>query len=407
MDGLSNWGMSANGQAMMDYAAQQQNLANIQAQQAAAQNTPRLAVGISSGGGVTPVIPGVAGGSSSASNISRALNSSLPTVPTLNVPTMPTAPNFNAAMQQPANDPRIDALVAQLQAQANESNSALADRAAQQIASQRAVLDRQAQNDVTRSLASNGLLTTGGIAARMRDQISKPYEERLTAATADINANLQQQRGQTANNLLNQLTSLQNSRQSAAADAQRLQMQQAQQQYDMQMSAWNAQMRANETAYQRAMDQQQLTLQQQAASRQQTQYQQAMSGGGYSGGSMTGSVNGWNGGVNSFLESGTQPRDLYNNMLTADRANQQYQYNTAMNQRNAAQPQSTWTSVNPGNGISSAGQSASAAGGLFVSAANAQFQQPTGGYNYSYGPYSGATGAAMGAGSIARNSSYF
>lgn len=378
------------------------------AQQAAAQqaaaNQPRYAVGIpsgSSGGG--PAIPGVGGGSSSASSLSYS--GSLPNVPappTLQLPNAPTMPNFNSGTGV-ANqyDSQIQQLIAQLRGQASQSDSALADRANQQIAAQRGVLDRRADQDVQRSLAANGLLPTGGLAARMREQISRPYEEMLASSSAGINANLQQQRDSIANNLLSSVSGLQSAQQAQANEAIRLQQQAQMAQYQMATTQYEAQVRANETAYQRAMNQYQLSLQQQQAAQAQQRAQQMSSGYASSGGAGTSYGPAINAGQNSFLETGVQPRDLYNNMVSNQQASQRDAYNRAMAERDAAQ-QNRINSGLAGNGISSAGSySGVSMNGPLVGnsyQASAGMGSGSGGYSSS-----GAYNTAMDAGSIFGN----
>ncbi len=294
----------------------------------------------------------------------------IPAVPQLQMPQMP---QFNAqssgsqnalfgiggggpapqAQSVPQQNPQLQAIIQQLQQQASQSNSVLSDQANQQIAAQRAVMERQTGRNVTQSLAANGLLPTGGQSARLEQQLRAPMEEQLASFGANVNQNLQQQRTGTANNLLQQLTTLQGQERAGQFDQQRLGLDQQRAQWDMQMTQYNAQVRAAESAYQRSIDQ--WNRQQQQTQQQQLQQRQASQGGGYDaggGGSMTGGVSGWNGGQNSFLSSGQQPRDTYNNSVNADRANQQRQYDIAMADR-----QNRQNSGMAGNGVSSAGSS--------------------------------------------------
>lgn len=251
-------------------------------------------------------------------------------------------------MQQqaaPQQNPQLQAIISQLQAQAAQSNSVLSDQANQQIAAQRAVMERQTGQGVTRSLAANGLLPTGGQSARMEQQLRQPMEEQLASYGANVNQNLQTQRNGTANNLLQQLTALQGQDRAGQFDQQRFALDQQRAQYDMQMTNYNAQVRASESAYQRAMDQynQSLTQRQQGSSSSSGGSGGYASGGGGGGGGGTSVGASINAGQNSFLDQGRQPRDVYNNMLANDRAQQQrnsYQYTGGT-----------------GNGVSSAGSS--------------------------------------------------
>lgn len=405
------WGINTG--AVQAYQ-QQQQLANLQASMAPQQQQYASVVPSGSGGG-GPAFAG-SGGSTSSLNANSILSQYLngaggsPTPPTLQLPNMPTAPNYSASGSASITNPydsQIRALVAQLQGQAAQSDSALSDRANQQIAAQRAVLDRRANQDVQRSLAANGLLPTGGLAARMREQISRPYEEQLAASSADINANMRNQRDATANNLISSLSNIQNASASYALDQQRLQQQAARDQWQMQVDRYNQEAAANQTAYSRALDAYNMNLQQQDRARaQQAQQQaayQASSGGG---GSMTGSVTGWNGGANSFLESGLQPEQLYQQHLETGRrtngqvgdnyyiqGNQDLRAQQAARQRNNSV---TGIVSNAGNGLSSAGSAmASQFGPMVGSIVSGAGQQAAGGYGGS-----SAYNAAMGIGGI-------
>lgn len=360
------WGINTG--AVQAYQ-QQQQLANLQASMAPQQQQYASVVPSGSGGG-GPAFAGSGGGTSSLnanSILSQYLNGAggSPTPPALQLPNMPTAPNYSASGSLSTSSPydaQIRQIVAQLQGQAAQSDSALSDRANQQIAAQRAVLDRRANQDVQRSLAANGLLPTGGLAARMREQISRPYEESLAASAADINANMRSQRDATANNLISSLSNIQNASASYALDQQRLQQQAARDQWQMQVDRYNQEAAANQTAYSRALDAYNMNLQQQDRARaQQAQQQaayQASSGGGYASGGGGGGY-AINAGQNSFLEEGTQPRDLYQNMVNQQRASEARNYNRGMADRFNASNGSTGNGYtftgNTGNGVSSAG----------------------------------------------------
>lgn len=411
------WGINTG--AVQAYQ-QQQQLANLQASMAPQQQQYASVVPSGSGGG-GPAFAG-SGGSTSSLNANSILSQYLngaggsPTPPTLQLPNMPTAPNYSASGSASITNPydsQIRALVAQLQGQAAQSDSALSDRANQQIAAQRAVLDRRANQDVQRSLAANGLLPTGGLAARMREQISRPYEEQLAASSADINANMRNQRDATANNLISSLSNIQNASASYALDQQRLQQQAARDQWQMQVDRYNQQAQASQTAYSRALDAYNLQMQQQdrqaaLQARQQAAYSTSTGGGG---GSMTGSVNGWNGGVNGFLESGRQPEEVYAlhqaiGRNTSGQVGDDY-FSAGNNRLRAEQEQrAAQVQANRGNGLTSAGSNfnpndpfgttltANSGGGMYSGGGS------SGGYGTggSYG--SNAYNTAMGIGSI-------
>lgn len=326
----------------------------------AAQQQPNYAVSASPG--VGPAFAGAGGGSggSSQTNLSNYLSSgssSVPAPPTLQTAQAPNMANYASSGGQSNSQygPQIQAILAQLQQQANQSDSALQDRVNQQIAAQRAVLERRASQDVTKSLAQNGLLAAGGQAARMRQQIYAPVEEQLAANQSQLNQTLSSERANTRNNMLQQLGSLQSSADAQALNQQQLQMQQQQNAFNQAMAQYNAQVQANQLQYQRETDAYNRQIQQQdrqEAQRQQSAYQQALNGyyQGSGGGGGTSYGPGINASSNSFLEQGTQPRDLYSRGVAADRANQQRQYDTAMAER-----QNRINSGLAGNGVSSAG----------------------------------------------------
>ena len=409
------WGINTG--AVQAYQ-QQQQLANLQASMAPQQQQYASVVPSGSGGG-GPAFAGE-GGSTSSLNANSILSQYLngaggsPTPPTLQLPNMPTAPNYSASGSLSTSSPydaQIRQLVAQLQGQAAQSDSAMSDRANQQIAAQRALLDRRANQDVQRSLAANGLLPTGGLAARMREQISRPYEESLAASAADINANMRSQRDATANNLISSLSNIQNASATYALDQQRLQQQAARDQWQMQVDRYNQEAAANQTAYSRALDAYNMNLQQQDRARaQQAQQQAAYQASTGGGGSMTGSVSGWNGGQNGFLDSGRQPEETYAmhqqiGRLTNGQVGDSYfspgnQQLRAQQEQRAAQVQ-----LNRGNGLTSSGSNfnpndpfgqtlaSNSSGGMYGGGSSGGYG--TGG---SYG--SNAYNAAMGIGGI-------
>ena len=391
------------------------------AQQAASQQ-PQLATFALQGSGPTVAGMGSGGGSSSSANslLSQYLSASgagggvgsAPTPP--QYPTQPATPTFNASAGSAGSNQfsaQLQQLIAQLQGQSAESDSALRDRANQQIAAQRSVLDRRANEQVQRSLAANGVLPTGGLASRMREQISRPYEDQLAASSESINNDLRGQRNATANNLVSSLAGISNAQANAALDQQRLQQQAQLNQWQMQMDAYNAQVRQSDTAYSRALDAYNLNQQQQALQRaqqaqQQATYNTSMSGG--AGGTSFGpSINA---GQNSFLESGRQPEQTYAlhqqiGRLTSGQVGDDYfsagnQQLRAEQQQRAAQAQ-----ANRGNGLTSSGSNfnpndpfgqtlaSNSGGGMYNSGAGS-------GGGYGAGSGSGAYGAAMGVGSI-------
>lgn len=221
-------------------------------------------------------------------------------------------------------DPNLDALVAQLRQQAGEADATLNDKATRQIEAQRAVAERNINQQLQKSLAASGVLPTGGLAARFRDEIAKPIDERLNAYAADVQAGLRNERTSTANNLMQQLTSLAGQRNAGALDQQRFQLEQqrlaadlAAQQQRMAMAQQDAMFNRQQAAFDAAMRNAALSSQLSLSAPRGGNTGGsgvANQGGGnpYEGLPMTGSVTNWNGGRNSFLDSGVQPRDTYN-----------------------------------------------------------------------------------------------
>lgn len=199
-------------------------------------------------------------------------------------------------------DPRLTAILAQLQAQAGNTDSSINDQAAQSVAAQRAVAQRGVDTQLRRSLAANGLLPTGGQSERLRNELQSPLEAQLAAAQEAARSNLVGQRTATSNTLAGQLTALQQQRLQASQLAQQQAMAQQQFGMDQQKFSWEQQQAQQKFAFDQANQQSYLAqqafdnkLHQQAA---QLGYQNSAAGGG--GG--LGAATGWNNGVNSFLD---------------------------------------------------------------------------------------------------------
>lgn len=311
-----------------------------------------------------------------------------------------------AASPVAGEDPRLTAILAQLQGQAALNDSVLSDRAAQGVAAQRAQMQRQLEKQLTGTLSSRGLLAGGGNVAKLRQELSAPMEEQLAAQQERIRQDLVGRRDATSNNLAAQLADLQRQKAAGESDRQRLLLEQQraqqdaaarQQQFAMDQARfqWEAQQQAQQSAYAQAMQTAlENQLRQQAMNQaRQTGYNSA-AGAGYNsgGGSMTGGVTGWNGGNNSFLDSGRQPEQVYADSVARGRQTNGQVPGNYFNESNtrareeqqarAAQTQQQWRSANSGNGLSSAG---SYTGISFdpVSAAGSHYSQPQGysGYN--------------------------
>lgn len=297
-------------------------------------------------------------------------------------------------------DPNLDALVAQLRQQAGEADATLNDKAMRQIEAQRAVADRNINQMLQKSLAASGVLPTGGLAARFRDEIAKPIDERLNAYAADVHAGLRNERSSTANNLLSQLTSLAGQRNAWALDQQRFQLEQqrlaadlAAQQQRMAMAQQDALFQRQQAAFDQAM--RNASLSSQLSMSAPRGGGGGGGGGAYEGLPMTGSVSGWNGGRNSFLESGVQPRDTYNaSVMRGYTTNGQVgsNYNSAGNQALRLEQQQRAMQANP-NSYQGYSGAAGAANGMIP------YSQPT-------GASSAGSAIGMGLGGSATNISF-
>ena len=316
-------------------------------------------------------------------------------------------------------DPRLTSILAQLQGQSALSDTALNDQAAQSVASQRAIAQRDLDTQMRRSLAANGLLPTGGHSERMRAELAAPIEERLAAMQEQARGNLVNQRTNTSNNLAQQLSELQRQKGAGALDQQRMAMEQQrmQQQFgmDQQRFQWEQQRDAQRQAYDTAMSQYELqrsamenqlrtaAMQQGYNSGSGSGYNQ-QSGGGFSSQPLS-SAAGWDSGQNRFLASGQQPRDTYNQSV--ERGQQSTAWHSAANndlraeqaqRAQQAQASRPWTSVNSGNGVSSAGSATGIAFGGSQAAIGAAggmgYQGGGGGSSYYPG---GAVGAGLSA----------
>lgn len=108
-----------------------------------------------------------------------------------------------------ARDPRIESLIGRLSALGNTSDSDIASKVDAMMAPQQAIVDRDINRQVTRSLAANGLLPTGGSAAQFRTEISAPIYERLANARAQATRGYEQERIGVNQGLLGSLSELQ------------------------------------------------------------------------------------------------------------------------------------------------------------------------------------------------------
>lgn len=106
-------------------------------------------------------------------------------------------------------DPRVSGLIDRLSALGNRSDDDIASRVDALMAPQQAIIDRDINRQVTRSLAANGLLPTGGSAAQFRSEISAPIYERLANARAQAARGYEQERLSVNQGLLGTLNDMQ------------------------------------------------------------------------------------------------------------------------------------------------------------------------------------------------------
>ena len=163
---------------------------------AGTNNTQRPA---SSGSGSTVGGGGFGSSSSSSSSTSSASrpasgsSSPLPALNTLGVP----------------DDPRINNLIGRIDGFANLDPNGINARVAALMAPQEAMAQRQINSGVTNALSAQGVLPTGGLAEKMRADISAPIFERLALARNDAMDRYTNQGIDASRGLLSSLVALQ------------------------------------------------------------------------------------------------------------------------------------------------------------------------------------------------------
>lgn len=160
---------------------------------AGTNNTQRPA---SSGSGSTVGGGGFSSSSSSASSASRPASGSSSPLPAFNTLGVP-------------DDPRINNLIGRIDGFANLDPNGINARVAALMAPQEAMAQRQINSGVTNALSAQGVLPTGGLAEKMRADISAPIFERLALARNDAMDRYTNQGIDASRGLLSSLVALQ------------------------------------------------------------------------------------------------------------------------------------------------------------------------------------------------------
>ena len=180
-----------------------------------------------------------------------------------------STPTQAAALAQYQEDPRLTAMLADLMARAQQSDADISSQANGAYEAQRKVADQQIDRQQTRSLAANGVLPTGGLAAQYRTELASPVYDRLNAQRAQTELDLRNQRDGVKQGVTSTLSGLDNNKNQFT-----LSQLSAQQQAEAQRQQLLAQ-----SQYQQASlsQQAQLASQQLAADQARAQAQQATS----------------------------------------------------------------------------------------------------------------------------------
>lgn len=134
--------------------------------------------------------------SSSTSSASRPASSSSSALPAMNTLGVP-------------DDPRINSLIGRIDSFANLDPNGINARVAALMAPQEAMAQRQINSGVTNALSAQGVLPTGGLAEKMRADISAPIFERLALARNDAMDRYTNQGIDASRGLLSSLVALQ------------------------------------------------------------------------------------------------------------------------------------------------------------------------------------------------------
>lgn len=180
-----------------------------------------------------------------------------------------STPTQAAALAQYQEDPRLTAMLADLMARAQQSDADISSQANGAYEAQRKVADQQIDRQQTRSLAANGVLPTGGLAAQYRTELASPVYDRLNAQRAQTELDLRNQRDGVKQGVTSTLSGL---------DSNKNQFTLSQLSAQQQAEAQRQQLLAQSQYQQASLSQQaQLASQQLAADQARAQAQQAMS----------------------------------------------------------------------------------------------------------------------------------
>jgi len=235
-----------------------------------------------------PIIPGT----TQASNPSATLTSAVSSAPGVNssasslssLITQLSTPTVAAALQQYKEDPRLTEMLAALMQRAQQSDAEISSQANGAYDAQRKVADQQLNRQQTRSLAANGVLPTGGLAAQYFQELSAPVYDRLNAQRAQTELDLRNARDNVKQGVTSTLAGLDNNKNQFTlsqlsaqqqAEAQRQQLL-AQTQYQQASLSQQAQLASQQLAAEQARAQQQQSLAQQQLDYQRQHDSQAL-----------------------------------------------------------------------------------------------------------------------------------
>lgn len=182
-----------------------------------------------------------------------------------------STPTTQAALQAYKEDPRLTQMLADLMTRAQQSDAEISSQANGAYEAQRKVADQQIDRQQTRSLAANGVLPTGGLAAQYRTELANPIYDRLNAQRAQTELDLRNQRDGVKQNVTGTLAGLDNNRNQFTlsqlnsqqqAEYQRQQLL-AQTQYQQASLSQQAQLASQQLAAEQARAQQSASLAQQ------------------------------------------------------------------------------------------------------------------------------------------------
>lgn len=224
-------------------------------------------------GGFNPIIPGtVDPRAQTSSGITSTINTSPVATPNLSqlmsqytsqLSSSTSPSNFSA---QYAEDPRLTQMVAAGMQRAGQSDAEISSQADGAYSAQRKQADNEIQRQLTRSLAANGVLPTGGLASQYYNEISAPVLDRINAQRAQTELDLRNARDNARNGITSTLAGIDNSKNQFSLS--QLQAQQQAQYQAQQLAASQAYNQA-QLSQQAALASQQLSADQARAAQQQ------------------------------------------------------------------------------------------------------------------------------------------